>query len=144
MHSRRPAGRGILNANPIRIRPAIDQACVVIQPRLCHRAGPLEELRCTQCRDRRVHREEVHRDWVREFSARRRALWPDLLDRSELEDECEDEQVRHLGIAQHASNAENRHIDLVGQPVCSAMAAEIGGSPLVLQRGVTENSRFRD
>ena len=61
-----------------------------------------------------------------------------------LEDECEDEQVGHLGIAQHAANAENRHIDLVGQPVCSAMAAEIGGSPLVLQRGVTENSRFRD
>jgi IS66 C-terminal element len=43
MHLRRSAGRGIPNANPIRIRPAIGQASVVIQPRLRHRAGPLED-----------------------------------------------------------------------------------------------------
>ena len=29
----------------------------------------------------------------------------------------EDDQVRHLGIAQDVPNAENRHIRLVGQPV---------------------------
>jgi crotonobetainyl-CoA:carnitine CoA-transferase CaiB-like acyl-CoA transferase len=29
----------------------------------------------------------------------------------------EDEQVKHLGIAQDVPNAENRHIRLVGQPV---------------------------
>jgi crotonobetainyl-CoA:carnitine CoA-transferase CaiB-like acyl-CoA transferase len=29
----------------------------------------------------------------------------------------EDDQVKHLGIAQDVPNAENRHIRLVGQPV---------------------------
>ncbi len=30
---------------------------------------------------------------------------------------CDDAQVKHLGIAQHVPNDENRHIQLVGQPV---------------------------
>jgi crotonobetainyl-CoA:carnitine CoA-transferase CaiB-like acyl-CoA transferase len=78
--------------------------------------------------------------WVGEFNAAGVPCGPIY----SIDQMFEDEQVEHLGIAQDAPNAENRHIHLVGQPVCSAMAAEIGGSPLVLQRGVTENSSFRD
>src|ERR1700737_2010538 len=51
--------------------------------------------------------------WVREFNAAGVPCGPIY----SIDQMFEDEQVKHLGIAQDVPNAENRHIRLVGQPV---------------------------
>ncbi|MGB6395163.1 MAG: CoA transferase, partial [Bradyrhizobium sp.] len=51
--------------------------------------------------------------WVREFNAAGVPCGPIYA----IDQMFEDAQVRHLGIAQHVPNEENRHIRLVGQPV---------------------------
>ena len=51
--------------------------------------------------------------WVTEFNAAGVPCGPIY----SIDQMFEDEQVKHLGIAQDVPNAENRHIRLVGQPV---------------------------
>jgi crotonobetainyl-CoA:carnitine CoA-transferase CaiB-like acyl-CoA transferase len=51
--------------------------------------------------------------WVRELNAAGVPCGPIY----SIDQMFEDDQVRHLGIAQDVPNAENRHIRLVGQPV---------------------------
>jgi crotonobetainyl-CoA:carnitine CoA-transferase CaiB-like acyl-CoA transferase len=51
--------------------------------------------------------------WVSEFNAAGVPCGPIF----SIDQTFEDEQVKHLGIAQDVPNAENRHILLVGQPV---------------------------
>ena len=51
--------------------------------------------------------------WVSEFNAAGVPCGPIY----SIDQMFEDDQVKHLGIAQDVPNAENRHIRLVGQPV---------------------------
>ena len=51
--------------------------------------------------------------WVRELNAAGVPCGPIY----SIDEMFEDDQVKHLGIAQDVPNAENRHIRLVGQPV---------------------------
>ena len=51
--------------------------------------------------------------WVRELNAAGVPCGPIY----SIDQMFEDDQVKHLGIAQDVPNAENRHIRLVGQPV---------------------------
>ncbi|SDR80996.1 CaiB/BaiF CoA transferase family protein [Bradyrhizobium canariense] len=50
--------------------------------------------------------------WVKEFNAAGVPCGPIY----SIDQMFDDEQVKHLGIAQHVPNDENRHIQLVGQP----------------------------
>src|ERR1700676_5435509 len=52
-------------------------------------------------------------EWVRELNAAGVPCGPIYA----IDQMFEDDQVKHLGIAQDVPNAENRHIRLVGQPV---------------------------
>ena len=48
----------------------------------------------------------------------------------------EDGQVKHLGIAQDVSNDEDRHIQLVGQPVTLSRAEQDGGPAAGIRRAI--------
>jgi crotonobetainyl-CoA:carnitine CoA-transferase CaiB-like acyl-CoA transferase len=85
-----------------------------------------EDRQSAQQNNRGIDNEHVHHPltpaltekkstdtWVRELNAAGVPCGPIY----SIDQMFEDDQVKHLGIAQDVPNAENRHIRLVGQPV---------------------------
>jgi len=74
---------------------------------------------------RRAHRDELNAELERQLETRCSAEWLERLNAAgvpcgpiySIDQMFEDAQVKHLGMAQHVPNDENRHIQLVGQPV---------------------------
>jgi crotonobetainyl-CoA:carnitine CoA-transferase CaiB-like acyl-CoA transferase len=111
MHLRRPGGRSIPNANPIRIRPAIGRP--LWSSNYATAPAPSKNCDALNAEINAFTKKKSTDTWVTEFNAAGVPCGPIY----SIDQMFEDEQVKHLGIAQDVPNAENRHIRLVGQPV---------------------------
>ena len=83
------------------------------QSGLRHGAGALEEPRRPNTAINILTVQKSTDTWVTELNAAGVPCGPIY----SIDQMFEDEQVKHLGIAQEVPNDENRHIRLVGQPV---------------------------
>jgi crotonobetainyl-CoA:carnitine CoA-transferase CaiB-like acyl-CoA transferase len=70
-----------------------------------------------QCEDQQAHRKSTD-TWVSELNAAGVPCGPIY----SMDQMFEEDEVKHLGIAQDVPNAENRHLRLVGQPVTLSRA----------------------